>query len=225
MTLISLRTFYTKLSAVFFNLLSPPACAYCKSFLSQRDIFCSNCAQLLQPVVTISMPITSTKSVEIFAACAYQEPIKSLVIAKSWGDIIASTILAELIWQRTPIQTLHYDYLVPVPLHWTRFAKRGFNQCQEIAQVLSSKGGKKVVHILKRNLRTPFQSGLNPQQRLANVQDAFVLKNINKQDYKDKHLIIIDDLFTTGATIRAVAKKLLELKPASIKVVVASRVI
>lgn len=209
----------------FLAIISPPACAYCKKYLNERKVYCSSCFVKLQPVVTMLLPITTTRSAKIYAACAYREPIKSLIVAKSWSDVVASKQLADVIWQMTDIANAPCDFFVPVPLHWTRFAKRGFNQAEEIAKHLSKKNGKKVAHILKRVKRTPFQSGLSSEKRRANLQDAFDLKWIDISAYKDKHLIIVDDLMTTGATIRSCAKLLFQLKPASVSVVVASRVI
>jgi ComF family protein len=147
-----------------------------------------------------------------------------LIIAKSWSDHVASKHLADLIWERTDLRSHAFDYLVPVPLHWTRLAKRGFNQSDEIAKVLARCSGKKLAHVVKRTKKTIFQAGLNPEQRHANVAQSFSLVNRDLTLYKGKHLVIVDDLLTTGATVRAVAHLLLQLKPASICVVVASRV-
>jgi len=209
----------------FINLLSPPCCSYCKEFLQERVVFCMRCMAKLQPVVSMMMPITTTKSIKVFAAFAYKEPIKTLIMAKSWSDSVASVHLGQLMWERTDVRSVSFDYLVPVPLHWTRFAKRGFNQAQEIAQVIAQKSGTCVAPILKRQKRTPFQAGLKAVERISNVNDAFMLKNIDVSLYKDKHLVIVDDLLTTGSTIRACAKVLFQLKPASITVVVACRVV
>ena len=153
-----------------------------------------------------------------------QEPIKSLIVAKSWSDRIASKQLAQLIWQYSDIRFHTFDYLIPVPLHWSRFAKRGFNQSHEIANVLASYSGKQVAHVVKRTKKTLFQAGLNPEQRHANVAASFALCDNDSARYYGKHLVIVDDLLTTGATVRAVAQILLQLKPASLTVVVASRV-
>jgi len=210
---------------IFLDVLSPPCCAYCKDYLDKRAVFCAPCEEKLQPVVSIMMPVTATKSVKVFAAAAYKEPIKTLIMAKSWSDHVASIHLAHIIWDHTDLKSVKFDYVVPVPLHWARFAKRGFNQAQEIAHVLAKKSGTVCVSLLKRHKRTPFQSVLKSSQRMANVADAFVLNKIDASVYKDKHLVLVDDLLTTGSTIRAAAKILLELKPASITVVVACRVI
>lgn len=207
------------------DILSPPCCAYCKKFLPLREIFCESCYARLQPVFSIMLPVTSTKSVKVFAAAAYREPIKTLIIAKSWGDSVASHFLGNLIWQRTDLKHAQFDYLIPIPLHWTRQAKRGYNQAEEIANTLAKLSGKKVIPLLKRVKRTPFQSTLSSDKRLKNVTDAFALTKIDKELYKNKHLVVVDDLMTTGATLRSAAHLLFQLKPASIMVVVAARVV
>jgi len=171
------------------------------------------------------MPITTTKSVKVFAAAAYREPIKTLIMAKKWSDSVASVQLGQLVWDNTNVPNIAIDYVIPVPLHWTRFAKRGFNQAHEIARVIVQKSGGRMAPILKRSKRTTFQAGLKSAERMVNVHDAFVLKKCDVTLYKDKHLVIVDDLLTTGSTVRAAAKLLFELKPASITVVVACRVI
>ena len=119
---------------------------------------------------------------------------------------------------------MEYDLLVPVPLHWTRSAKRGFNQANVMANYLSKKSGVAVVNLVKRCRQTGYQAGLSAEKRYENVKDSFVLCD-KKEEYKGKKIVIIDDLVTTGATIRAVAKSLLPLKPKSIIAVVAARVV
>lgn len=215
---------YTQLFSYVLDILSPPMCARCKEYLLVRKVFCDSCAVELKPVVTMMLPITATKSAKVFAVAAYQEPIKSLIVAKSWSDNVASKHLADLIWERTDLRNHTFDYVVPVPLHWSRYARRGFNQADEIAKVLAQRSGTNVAYLVKRIKKTVFQSGLNPEQRHNNVARSLVLATGDLTQYHGKHLVIVDDLLTTGATVRAMAHVLLPLKPASIAVVVASRV-
>lgn len=207
------------------DFLSPPACTYCNLFLSKRAVYCAPCHAQLQPVVSLLVSITTTKTVKVFAAGAYKDPIKRLVLAKMWRDVIATNHLADLIWDLTPLAHVPCDYLVPIPLHWTRQAKRGYNQAEEIARQLSALSGKPWVSLLKRARRTQFQSELHAEKRIENVADAFTLIAKDAQKYAGKHLIIVDDLYTTGATAKAAAKLLYQCKPASISVVVACRVV
>lgn len=172
------------------------------------------------------MPLTATKTMQVFAVANYQEPLKSLIRAKNYENKIASRQLGQLIWDMTYVKNMPCDYLIPVPLHWTRYARRGFNQAEEIAQVLAQCSGKPVVHLVRRVAKTELQSKLSAHERLDNVKNVFALaKDLDAALYRDKHLVIVDDLCTTGATARAVAKELLKLKPASVTLVVACRVV
>lgn len=217
--------FFSRLRTSLIDLLSPPCCYSCKMLLPHREVFCAECFAKLQPIVSFKLPVTTKHSVKVFAAAAYHDPIKYLILAKGWSDNVASVCLGELMWKMTDVRNAEFDYIVPVPLHWTRYAKRGFNQAEEISKVLAKKSGKKVAKLLKRAKRTKFQSLLPSTLRISNVHEAFSLSVKDPSTYQGKHLLLVDDLMTTGSTIRFAAKTLLQLKPASITAVVASRVI
>jgi competence protein ComFC len=161
----------------------------------------------------------------VMAIGDYQEPLKTLILAKAWSDIVACNQLADLMWQKTYFKNMPCDYLVPVPLHWMRQAKRGYNQAQEIAFGLARKRNVTVESIIARRKSTPFQSSLPHQDRLGNVKDAFVLTAAHYEKYHNKNIVLVDDLMTSGATLAAAAKVLLPLKPASINALVACRVL
>lgn len=205
--------------------LVPSICAYCKDFLPKRDAFCDNCIQKIFPIVSKTIDITSRFSVTVHALSDYKDPLRKLVLAKGWSDIVASYYLGNLLWKIAPLTSLDYDYIVPIPLHWTRYATRGFNQAHEMAKVIQKKKHIPLVHALKRIKKTEFQFSLASPLRGLNVKNAFSLNVDKRDDYKDKHILLIDDLMTTGCTIREAARILLELQPRTITVVVACRVL
>ena len=65
-------------------------------FRTSHGIFVYHCNAKLEPLVSIMMPVTATKSIKVIAAVAYKEPIKSLILAKKWADTIACTKLAHI---------------------------------------------------------------------------------------------------------------------------------
>lgn len=205
-------------------LISPPHCAHCKLLLASYTIFCTTCEQKIAPIVSSTITLSSSYRMTIFAISNYQEPIKSLILAKSRSDLVASKQLGELIWQKTFIRHAHIDCFISIPLHWTRYAYRGYNQADEIAHVLANYTGKPVVHALKRTKKTAFQSSLTHSQRLDNVKKAFTIIGDGSQFY-NKHIMLVDDLMTTSATLQSIAKMLIPYKPASINAVVACRVV
>lgn len=180
---------------------------------------------MVRPVVSVELEITKTYKVTVHALSVYQDPLMLLIKSKRFGDRIAAYDLARLLWQLTYFNHLTCDFLVPIPLHWTRYARRGFNQAEEMANELGSRRQVPVAKLLKRVRQTEFQSQLDKEGRSENLQGAFVLDVANPSVYAGKHLILIDDLMTTGATLKEAARLLKTLKPASITALVACRVI
>ena len=94
------------------------------------------------------------------------------------------------------------DLVVAVPLHWTRRLKRGYNQAEVIASTVARVLGCRCEsHLLVRNRRTGTQTRLSVEKKSANVKGAFSLNKSWKSDFNVKHILIVDDVFTTGATI------------------------
>ncbi|HYM34631.1 MAG TPA: ComF family protein [Steroidobacteraceae bacterium] len=127
--------------------------------------------------------------------------------------------LGKISGQRLP-STLHtFDYLVPIPLHRTRLAERGYNQAERIAKGLSKSINVPISRstLLRRIKPTPTQTGLTAGEREENVRDAFALSaNTN---LKGKKVILVDDVMTTGATLASAAHELDKAEPAEIAVV------
>jgi ComF family protein len=104
-----------------------------------------------------------------------------------------------------------WDALVPVPLYWTREWRRGFNQARELAQELSRRVKVPCQDVLTRSRATGKQARLERAGRLRNMRRAFRLKKSwwgRRFDVEGKSLLIIDDVFTTGATAEACARVL-----------------
>jgi ComF family protein len=114
------------------------------------------------------------------------------------------------------------DLLVPVPLHWTRLVSRRFNQSALLAQAIHRAGGPPVAaDWLVRRRRTPSQGTLGPLARARNVRGAFALRR--GRDVKDRHVVLIDDVLTTGATAEECARVLRRAGAASVGVLVLAR--
>lgn len=102
-------------------------------------------------------------------------------------------------------QTL--DYIIPVPLHSTKELQRGFNQCYVLAKAISTEIGTTVLSsTIIRNVETKTQTKKGRFARWQNVEDIFTIKE--PQKLTDKHVLLLDDVFTTGATIGSLLEKL-----------------
>jgi ComF family protein len=97
------------------------------------------------------------------------------------------------------------DGVIPVPLHAQRLAERGFNQSALLAGAFAEGTGLRLAESwLRRERETRSQVGLNGAERRQNVADAFVAE----AEVAGKRLLLVDDVFTTGATLTACAQSL-----------------
>lgn len=119
-----------------------------------------------------------------------------------------TTLLAAL-WQQRVQHATSVDILVPVPLHWQRLWRRGFNQSELLCRQMQAicpqlKACKTAPHMVKRIRSTVAQPGMNASQRAANLKGAFTV--IKPCD--NLRIAIVDDVLTTGATATAMASAL-----------------
>lgn len=207
------------------QLLYPTHCRSCGKIIDSELIFCCACHSKIKLVVPLFLPTSERRTINVYAACAYQDPVKNLVYKKFSYDTLACKQMADMMIELVSFDVIKPDFFVPIPLHWTRFAWRGYNQTELIAKRLGKRLKVPVANILKRNRRTIFQSKLSAQDRLKNVDQAFSLNIYDSEKFKDKNIVIVDDLFTSGATIKSAAKILWALKPSEITASVFCRAI
>lgn len=112
---------------------------------------------------------------------------------------------AELLWRVFNELPADIDALLPVPLHWRRHALRGFNQAAELCGVLHKRSGLRLLSSIRRIRATSFQSGLAADARRRNLQHAFAART----RITARHVLIIDDVITTGETCQQLAKVVL----------------
>ncbi|PID81730.1 amidophosphoribosyltransferase [bacterium DOLZORAL124_64_63] len=103
---------------------------------------------------------------------------------------------------------LETGMLVPVPLHWMRQRKRRFNQSEEIARCLAKLTRLPAVNALRRDRNTETQTRFSRKKRLKNLTNAFSAKPRHHPQINGSHIILVDDVFTTGSTANECAKTL-----------------
>ena len=113
------------------------------------------------------------------------------------------------------------DSITYVPLHWMKKSYRGFNQAEYLAKIIANESKITCSKLLKRNKWTKSQTKLNREARFVN--NLAVFEAVNKDKIKDKTILLIDDVMTTGATLHACASKLLEAGAVDIKILTVAR--
>ncbi|MFX0560608.1 ComF family protein [Tepidibacillus infernus] len=100
------------------------------------------------------------------------------------------------------------DFITFVPLHSSRLKERGFNQAEQLASQLSFFTGKPVYSLLQRIKETEKQSKHGKWERLKQIEGAFIMEPLVEVNLQDKNVLLIDDIYTTGATLEECAQTL-----------------
>ena len=221
-----LRQLLGTLAADTLDLLFPPRCLHCAR---AGWLFCPACAQLVQPIgVQICaqcgrpqptaipqcaqcrlLPTPTLTQVRI--AARYETPLREAIHALKYQDrrelamplaryLVATALVAP--W-RTPAGAV--DGVIPVPLHERRLAERGYNQSELLAQAFCLRLQLPLrTTWLRRQRSTQSQVGLTAVERQHNMDNAFMATTA----VLGQRILLIDDVYTTGATMRACATAL-----------------
>lgn len=199
--------------------LMPFNCGYCRQSLSLDEPLCRLCLQLIKPTLSTRLFLSRDFSLQVYAVSSYEEPLKTMILAKHRRAYEKSKHLGILIARFLGATSLKADYLIPVPLHPRRLALRGYNQARVIAQQISNASGIPVLDGVIRTRNTRPQAQCARHEKYGNVEGAFSV--ISPEFITGKSIILVDDLMTSGATLGEVARALRPFRPAHMRAVVA----
>lgn len=240
--------FKAELFQDFLDILFPMSCLGCGANLQSRQeiAFCSAClpeVRLLQePLCTVcGKPFGSAAGEnhhcsdclgknwhfrQARAVVRYQPPVTEAVrMFKYRAGMYGLASFAALGQQYFACQPLEeFDLIVPVPLHIKRLRQRGFNQALVLCRKLFPRDRKKIdPHILERHHWVRPQAGLSGKERRRNVRNAFRVSLSER--LKHKKVLLVDDVFTTGATVDECARVLCGSEAAAVDVFTFARVV
>lgn len=209
-----IKNIFQKILRQLLALLFPVECLGCGQENTYLCDDCLNSVKIHQTVEQFEHPLKYLD--EIWTAADYKnkliqtmihnfkfryikeltKPLSNLLI-KYYGNVIRYAI------SETRLA------IIPVPLNKKRLLERGFNQAELIARFFGDYFNYPVItDAIERSRNTPHQVGLNQEQRKTNIQNAF---KVLKPDFiKNKNIILIDDVVTTGSTLEEMAKALKE---------------
>lgn len=227
----------------FLDILFPPKpyCLLCGNRLGNTEsIICENCKNKIEPLTEPLCGKCGKPLKTGFLFCNdCQNEHHAFVQARSYGrydGVLKQLIyefkyngrqeLAEILGQMMfsllkEISWPDFDYLVPLPLHAARQRERGFNQAYLLTKVLARKSKIPVFNGLKRVKPTEHQTFLDKSFRKKNLEGAF--KVVKNSKIHDKTVLLIDDVYTTGATTGECSKSLLEAGAKAVYVMTCAR--
>ena len=226
------------LLARWLDFLYPPACLQCRvplqkgRYLCQsccedlpriKQPYCMKCGDSIEGLVPDDVVCTRCRGVDYFfdfarSVTSAEGPANEIMHAYKYGRQIhlhrELALLMEELWNdpRLSVQKNPPWVVVPVPLHWRRERWRWFNQSYEIAKTLAQQCNLSCQKALRRTRNTSQQALLDRGHRLANLQGAFQLspREQRLETTRDKPVLLIDDVFTTGSTVEECARVLKE---------------
>lgn len=184
------------LGSVLGGLLAPPVCWSCSGLSRRGDPLCGGCRASLHRLAP--EPVTLC-GVPVWAPLAYSGPARDLVRAlKFRGAIALADAMAAQIVANAPPAVLEDRTLVPVPLHPRRLRSRGYNQAAAIADAVGDRAGLPVLPCLSRSGPSITQVGRDRAERRAGPAGG-----VHVDGEVPEQVLLVDDVVTTGATLRA----------------------
>lgn len=184
---------------------------------------CSKCALIMRKELKFS--IIKTTKYRIFFIGFYEGKIKKLLLEYKFNEktYISNYFVETIVNEKKFFNILRrYDYIIPVPMYKLNKKSRGYNQSEIIAKKLA-----KILHIeyinnylvkIKNNKK---QSLLTRIERIENVKNAYMIKDFEM--IKNKKVILLDDIYTTGNTVNECVKELRKARPKSIDILVIAK--
>lgn len=178
-------------------------CRLCQQLLSPLLNPCSICAVPLLPgqISCVACSKSPPAYAQAFSAYLYSEPLRHLIHAfKYEGKLHLRRLLAELMLEKLTLDPKELGYLIPVPMHFSKLKKRGFNHAAVLTVLLAKRLQlPSDLYLVEKNSNTLPQAQLSFAERKRNLKEAFSLTRT-----PPSKVTIIDDLLTTGSTAEAI---------------------
>lgn len=197
----------------------PAVCILCHQYYRNAPSICLPCRDVLVPISTgcsiCRLPLPDSEFLQcgycikhkpafdaVFSAYSFEEPLRTLLHEfKYQQGLHLRNLMTQLMLDALPTHFIKPDCLVPIPMHPNRIRQRGFNQSAELARLLARKLGIPLAkHLCAKTINTAAQASLNGKSRRQNLKGAFSAK-----PSKMRHIMLIDDLLTTGSTANELA--------------------
>lgn len=206
-----------KILKIFF----PTSCTMCGRLCNTW--ICSKCYTLLKKNLNPSS--INKKEYILHFLSFYEGTIRNLLLSFKFKEkAYIGNLFVELIVKNEKIseKIKEYDYIISVPMYKKNKANRGYNQTEVIAdqleKILKIKHLKNCLIKIKQNKK---QSTLTEKQRIENVKNVYKLEN--KNEIYNKKILLLDDIYTTGSTVKACVDELKKGKPQKIDVLVIAK--
>jgi ComF family protein len=236
-----------KFSAGLFNLAFPDECRLCEQPLQNlsRIPVCPSCLRLPKPIQAeffcraCQTPFVDSYPLDeqdlctvcreslvnfdtVYSFGSYEGALRKLIHVFKYGKVeTLARPLSRFLLKALPLES-RYDLVIAMPMHWRKRWQRGFNQAELLAIPVARRLHLKLSTNLRRTKFTKAQAGLSEAQRRENLKNSFSVKRPDQ--VAGRRVLVIDDVFTTGATLRATAQALKAAGAAHVSALTLARV-
>ena len=199
------------LLGILLDFIFPPRCPVCRAYTERNGNWCPSC--LAQTLRVRRLPLVRELAISldgVWALSIYHSGMRRLILDLKYKQkkhvlpFIRTFLTAAV--PELPEELLEADLAIPVPLYKEKEKKRGFNQAEIIFQDWLEGQAVSMQRILMRTRETSPQYGLSVRMRQENLKDAFAVSAGGQQYHiKGQRILLLDDIFTTGATLASCA--------------------
>ncbi len=205
-----------KILGQFISVFFPFRCHVCKNNCDFGIVLCNECKEKLEKSIHKPEEIKDTNcDFSVFTMSSYKDFTSDIVkIIKYKPSKKLAKILASVCYKQAQLNDFitKEDIIIPVPMHEKRLEERGFNQASVLAENYAQKAGCHFSPAVIRSRFTKPQASCNESERATNLDNAFILDpKLIKKLFIGKRLIIVDDIATTGTTLKKCVEPLKEL--------------
>lgn len=188
-----------------------PRCIVCGSIADSH--LCRNCCSGIHFLRSdVVAPIRKHHS-RLWALAAYEGPWLEVIHKFKYGKSRAALNIIDGLLKLSNVVFSDVDCIVPVPLSWRRYLKRGYNQSLIIAKMVAALTGRSVLQrAIVKSRHTRPQVGKSFRERRENLEAAFAAPGFMRQSVEDKIVLLVDDVVTSGATVDECARVLKRLR-------------
>lgn len=202
---------------IIYKTLFPLKCTNCNK---EGSFLCIGCENKLLSLLDKQKYLDNTTSIDKIISCfSYKPPLSDLIILGKYSFMPeVFTYLACMGVRNLKSMNLALEnfMLCPIPLSKQRLRWRGFNQSQKLCEEFSKHLKIPWHNLLIRNRNTKTQKDLSRKERLKNVQNCFLINPKYQELIIQRSVLLVDDVITTGSTLEAAAKVLIEAKAVNI---------
>ncbi|EJO5346243.1 ComF family protein [Clostridium botulinum] len=196
-------------------------CVICEKYI-EEDLICKECLNSIKPCRDVKTIKKEENSFLAFPTCYYSGIMMELILNLKYKcDFKSGKVIGNLMSEKVKKINVDTDIITYVPSSKKSYKKRGYNQSEYLAKIVSHNINVPVLHCLKKNITTKDQIGLSGVERWGNVKNSF--KVYNEKYIKDKKIILIDDVLTTGATAFYCANELKKVGAKEIFILTAAK--